>query len=265
MGKKQNKRVLTAEERAAIQERREAAKAKRAEKELAEKQRIAAEKRKKNIITSAVAALVVLAIVLSIVLAFALRTEACEYLETRDTAGRDIHYVKIVVKDYGDIVLLLDATTAPITVENFLNLASSGFYDGLTFHRVMENFMIQGGDPLANGLGGSSNKIKGEFDANGHENDISHIRGVISMARSSDSYDSASSQFFICNADSVFLDKNYAAFGYVISGLSVVDKITRKTVKYADASSGTIDDVYKQAIIETITEIPAEQAAKYLK
>jgi cyclophilin family peptidyl-prolyl cis-trans isomerase len=151
----------------------------------------------------------------------------CEYAKDRDTEGREIYYAEISVVDYGKIVVLLDATTAPITVANFVSLVNSGFYNGLKFHRIIEDFMIQGGDPNGNGSGGSSKTIKGEFAENGYVNDISHLRGVISMARSGQSYNSASSQFFICNDDSVeALDGKYAAFGYVVSGMSVVDDIT---------------------------------------
>ncbi len=151
---------------------------------------------------------------------------ACEYADTRDIEGRDIHYVEISVKNYGKIVVLLDATAAPKTVENFLKLVNEGFYDGLKFHRIIKDFMIQGGDPRGDGTGGSAETIVGEFAENGYENDISHKKGVISMARS-DSYDSASSQFFICNADAQkSLDGKYAAFGYVVAGLDVVDEIT---------------------------------------
>ncbi|MBO5195706.1 MAG: peptidylprolyl isomerase [Clostridia bacterium] len=128
------------------------------------------------------------------------------------------------VKDYGIIKLTLDHTQAPITVENFVSLVEEGFYDGLTFHRIIENFMIQGGDPKGNGTGGSDENIKGEFAANYVNNTISHKRGVISMARSQD-YNSASSQFFICHADATYLDGQYAAFGQVMEGLDVVDKI----------------------------------------
>ncbi len=131
---------------------------------------------------------------------------------------------EITVKDYGKITLELDATNAPITVANFTELANSGFYNGLTFHRIIKKFMIQGGDPLGNGMGGSDKEIKGEFRANGVNNTISHKRGVISMARSS-MPNSASSQFFICDADDEFLDGNYAAFGKVTDGMDVVDKI----------------------------------------
>ena len=161
--------------------------------------------------------------------------DACEYLETRDIEGRDIKYVEMSVKGYGKMVILLDATTAPITVANFISLVEEGFYDGLTFHRIIKDFMIQGGDPDGNGTGGSENEIKGEFDSNGHKNDISHKYGVISMARSggdeTNNYgnDTASSQFFICNADaSESLDGSYAAFGYVVEGMRVVNKITEK-------------------------------------
>ena len=150
----------------------------------------------------------------------------CKYAKNRDTADREIYYAEISVKDFGKITVLLDATTAPITVANFVSLAESGFYDGLKFHRIIMDFMIQGGDPNGDGTGGSNTNIKGEFDENGHANDISHLRGVISMARS-DSPNSASSQFFICNADATeSLDGKYAAFGYVVSGMSVVDAIT---------------------------------------
>lgn len=135
------------------------------------------------------------------------------------------YYAEIDIKNYGVIKLELDADTAPVTVTNFVNLAESGFYNGLTFHRIIEGFMMQGGDPDGNGTGGSETSIKGEFSANGCKNDISHKRGVISMARRGDSYDSATSQFFIMHADADYLDGNYAAFGHVTEGLDVVDKI----------------------------------------
>lgn len=126
--------------------------------------------------------------------------------------------------DGGIIELELDATAAPETVENFISLAKSGFYDGLIFHRVIRDFMIQGGDPTGSGMGGSDHNIRGEFSANGHPNPISHTRGVISMARAQDP-NSASSQFFIVHADAKYLDGSYAAFGHVISGMDVVDRI----------------------------------------
>lgn len=130
----------------------------------------------------------------------------------------------ITVEKYGTITVALDSEAAPATVENFIKLSKEGFYDGLTFHRIMDGFMIQGGDPNGNGTGGSDQTIKGEFASNGFENPISHVKGVISMARAADP-DSASSQFFITVADSVFLDGEYAAFGYVTEGMDVADKI----------------------------------------
>ena len=134
------------------------------------------------------------------------------------------HYADIDIKDYGTITVALDAGSAPITVENFVTLAKDGFYDGLTFHRIIKGFMMQGGDPLGNGTGGSDKNIKGEFAANGVANELTHVRGAISMARSS-APDSASSQFFIVHEDSLFLDGNYAVFGYVTSGIGVVDAV----------------------------------------
>ncbi len=148
------------------------------------------------------------------------------------------HHVNINVKGYGKIEVELDADTAPITVTNFMNLADEGFYNGLTFHRVISGFMIQGGDPLGNGTGGSDETIKGEFSENGVENDISHVRGVISMARSSD-MDSASSQFFIMHQNADYLDGQYAAFGHVTKGMDVVDKIAENTPVQDD--NGTVN------------------------
>ncbi|MDR1589471.1 MAG: peptidylprolyl isomerase [Oscillospiraceae bacterium] len=139
--------------------------------------------------------------------------------------GADSPRVEITMESGGTILLELDAKTAPITVENFINLAKDGFYDGLTFHRIIPDFMIQGGDPEGTGTGGSDKTIKGEFESNGVANGISHKRGVISMARANDK-DSASSQFFITNADSTFLDGEYAAFGRVLEGMDVVDEIS---------------------------------------
>ena len=126
----------------------------------------------------------------------------------------------------GTIKMRLFPEKAPKTVENFVTHAKEGYYDGLTFHRVINGFMIQGGDPLGNGTGGSENTIKGEFSSNGVENTLSHTRGAISMARSQNP-DSASSQFFICHADSTFLDGQYACFGYVTSGMDIVDQICK--------------------------------------
>lgn len=134
------------------------------------------------------------------------------------------HDATIEVESYGTIKLQLNGTVAPVTVANFANLASSGFYDGLTFHRIIKGFMMQGGDPNGDGTGGSDRAIVGEFAENGHPNPISHVRGTISMARSS-APNSASSQFFIMQEDSVNLDVNYAAFGHVTDGMDVVDAI----------------------------------------
>ena len=162
-----------------------------------------------------------------------------------------LHYAEIEVEDYGTISLELDADTAPITVTNFVNLAKDGFYDGLTFHRIIDGFMIQGGDPLGNGTGGSDETIKGEFSDNGVENDISHVRGTISMARSSDP-DSASSQFFIVHQDSTYLDGQYAAFGHVTDGMNVVDAICEDTPVQDNNGTVAADD---QPVIASVTII----------
>lgn len=135
------------------------------------------------------------------------------------------HHVQIDIRDYGTISVELDADAAPITVENFLKLANEGFYNGLTFHRIMEGFMMQGGDPEGTGFGGSDATIKGEFSENGVENPLSHTRGAISMARNGYDMNSASSQFFIVHEDSTFLDGQYACFGYVTDGMDVVDAV----------------------------------------
>ena len=141
-----------------------------------------------------------------------------------ESQGVGTHHAEIDIQDYGTITVELDGDIAPITVQNFMDLANDGFYDGLTFHRIIAGFMMQGGDPNGNGTGGTENTIKGEFSANGVENSLSHTRGAISMARSQ-AYDSASSQFFICHADSTFLDGQYACFGYVTDGMDVVDAV----------------------------------------
>ena len=144
-----------------------------------------------------------------------------------------LHHAEIEINDYGTISLELDADTAPVSVTNFVTLAKEGFYDGLTFHRIISGFMIQGGDPLGNGTGGSDTEIKGEFSSNGVENNIAHERGVISMARSQNP-DSASSQFFIMHQDAPHLDGQYAAFGKVIEGMDVVNKIAGTATDYSD-------------------------------
>ena len=161
------------------------------------------------------------------------------------------HNVNIKIKNYGTIELELDADVAPITVANFAKLVNEGFYNGLTFHRIIDGFMIQGGDPLGNGTGGSDKNIKGEFAVNGVKNSISHVRGTISMARASD-YNSASSQFFIVHEDSEFLDGQYAAFGKVTKGIEIVDKICEDT--QVQDSNGTVLSK-NQPVIEEITMV----------
>ena len=141
--------------------------------------------------------------------------------------------VRIEMENGGIIELELYPEAAPITVKNFEKLVSEGFYNGLGFHRVIPGFMIQGGDPLGNGMGGSDENIKGEFRANGHDNPIKHTRGVISMARAYNP-NSASSQFFIMHADAPHLDGQYAAFGKVVSGMEVVDEIASIPTDYSD-------------------------------
>ena len=165
--------------------------------------------------------------------------------DTKQLSGK--HHVVIKVKKYGNIKVELDADTAPISVTNFVNLAKKGFYDGLTFHRIIDGFMIQGGDPSGDGTGGSDETIKGEFSDNGVENNISHVRGT--MARSSEN-DSASSQFFIVQSDSTYLDGQYAGFGTVTSGMDIVDKICKDTP--VTDSNGTVEKE-NQPVIEKIT------------
>lgn len=140
-------------------------------------------------------------------------------------------YVLIKVEGYGDILVRLYPDVAPASVANFKKLVSEKFYDGLIFHRVIKNFMIQGGDPDGNGTGGSDETVYGEFSANGFENNLAHKRGVVAMARINDN-NSASSQFYICHKDSgvAHLDGSYAAFGYVVYGIDVVDKIAKVNV-----------------------------------
>ena len=164
-------------------------------------------------------------------------------------AFQTVRHAEIVIRDYGTIKLELDEGTAPITVANFIKLAEAGFYDGLTFHRIMDGFMIQGGDLEGKGTGGSGERIKGEFAANGVYNPISHVEGVISMARAQDP-DSASSQFFITVADATFLDGSYAAFGRVTEGLGIAKQIA-KDARPVD-NNGTIP-ADEQPVIESVT------------
>ena len=160
-------------------------------------------------------------------------------------------YVQMDVKDYGTITAELYADTAPITVTNFLKLVDEKFYDGLTFHRIIDGFMIQGGDPKGNGTGGSNQNIKGEFASNGVKNDLKHVRGVLSMARSGQP-DSASSQFFIMHDDAPHLDGSYAAFGQVLSGMEVVDAICANT-PVTDMNGTVLKE--NQPVIERIVRI----------
>ena len=158
---------------------------------------------------------------------------------------------QITIKDYGTINVELYADIAPITVANFAKLVNEGFYNGLTFHRIISGFMIQGGDPNGNGTGGSDENIKGEFAQNGVKNTLSHTRGVISMARSM-AYNSASSQFFIMHKDYTGLDGAYAAFGKVTSGIEIVDKIC-EDVKIEDDNGTVLKE--NQPVIEKIEMI----------
>ena len=151
------------------------------------------------------------------------------YIQTNEPTNT----VQIEMSDGGKIIVELDEKSAPLTVKNFQKLVAQHFYDGLIFHRVISGFMIQGGDPQGTGMGGSKETVKGEFRANGVNNPVSHERGIISMARSQ-FYNSASSQFFICHADAKFLDGQYAAFGKVVEGMDVVDRIASVPTNRAD-------------------------------
>lgn len=173
--------------------------------------------------------------------------EVADFTETIKTT----EYVKLTIQHYGDVVIRLRPDIAPITVANFQELVGEGFYDGLTFHRIIRGFMIQGGDPNGDGTGGSGTTIKGEFKINGVQNDLSHIAGVISMARRSSPYDSATSQFFICNGDaSGSLDGQYAGFGYVVAGLDVIMTVSEVEVK--TGSSGEASQPVEPVVIEKI-------------
>ena len=238
------------------------------EQKLAEAKAIKEATQRKNKITLIISLAVVAVLILSLIALVIVRN----VMANRNTPGlkpngkaKDTVYVKMSVQDYGDIILELDGEEAPITVANFVNLVNEGFYDGLTFHRVISDFMIQGGDPKADGTGGSDKKIKGEFENNGYHNCIAHEYGVISMARS-DGYDSASSQFFICNSNSSKvsnLDDNYAAFGHVIYGMNVVDLITSKTAPIAN--SNDIVPKSEQAVITSVEVISKSEAKDYTK
>ena len=203
-------------------------------------------------------------VVVALVLVFALQDRPVEVdmaeikaeidsmkVEDFTETNKKTEYVKITVKDHGDIIVRLRSDIAPITVKNFQKLVGDKFYDGRTFHRIYKGFMIQGGDPKGDGTGGSGTTIKGEFEENGVKNDLSHVTGVISMARRSSPMDSATSQFFICNADaSGSLDGSYAGFGYVVAGLDTVMSVSDVEVT---ANSG--GEMSKPVGTVTITSI----------
>ena len=159
------------------------------------------------------------------------------------------NYVKLTIKDIGVVVIQLDRENAPITCDNFVKLVDEGFYNGLTFHRVITGFMVQGGCPEGTGRGNSGTYIEGEFFANGHANAIQHVRSTVSMARGAYSYNSASCQFFICVADYPSLDGQYAGFGYVIEGMEVVDEIVKRTAHLATDNNGGVPKA-QQIVIE---------------
>lgn len=170
-----------------------------------------------------------LAAALSVFLLSSCDKNAGKENENGSTDAAKTHHIEINVKDYGVIKAELNAEAAPITVANFLELARSGFYDGLTFHRIISGFMIQGGDPEGTGRGGSGKPIKGEFPSNGVDNPLKHTRGALSMARQGNNMDSATSQFFIVHRESPHLNGDYACFGYVTEGMDIVDKICADT------------------------------------
>ncbi len=160
----------------------------------------------------------------------------------------DYYEIEIIIEEYGTITALLEAKYAPITVANFVDLVESGFYNGIEFHRIIAGFMMQGGDPDGDGIGGSDRKIKGEFAANGVKNDMSHTRGTLSMARTENDNNSASSQFFIMHEDDTRLDGQYAAFGRVTKGIEVVDDICNNAVVID--LNGTVHRDYRPKIKE---------------
>ena len=161
------------------------------------------------------------------------------------------HHAEMVIKNYGTVKIELYGDQAPLTVENFVNLCNKGFYDGLTFHRYVKDFVLQGGDPEGTGLGGCESSVKGEFSANGVKNTIKHKKGVISMARNQFDFNSASSQFFIClkNSCSDDLDGQYAAFGKITEGMDIIYKLC------ADLTESDCLPKDQQPVIETIKVI----------
>ena len=208
-----------------------------------------AKKQPRKQVSSWVIFFISLAIIVALVAVIKFTGKPKPIVPDQPTVFTPTHRAELVLEDYGTIKLDLDGNAAPITVANFAELSNSGFYDGLAFHRIIEGFMMQGGDPLGNGYGDSGQSIKGEFVNNGVPNTLSHTRGAISMARSA-KYDSASCQFFIVHKTSPHLDGKYAAFGKVIEGMEVVDKICTEAAPTDD--NGTIP-ADKQPIINTIT------------
>jgi peptidyl-prolyl cis-trans isomerase B (cyclophilin B) len=172
---------------------------------------------------------------------------------TFKVTDKETDRVKIEMEDGSIMLVVLSNKDTPITIKNFKKLVSQGFYDGIIFHRVIKDFMIQGGDPTGTGYEGSDEKIKGEFNSNGVKNSLSHTRGVISMARGGNDMNSASSQFFIVHKDSTYLDGDYASFGKVFAGLDVVDKI-------AGVDTDSNDKPLKNQTIKTIKFITIEKA-----
>ena len=209
-------------------------------KPLNKKQQAEAEKQKRTaIVMIIIGAVVALAIIAGILI------QSCQ-----DSKKAKSHvFADIKIRDYGTITVELDPSEAPVTVENFVKLAEAGFYNGVTFHRIMKDFMMQGGDPTGTGGGGSGENIIGEFAANGHVNNLSHTRGAISMARNSYSMDSASSQFFIVQKDSPHLDGQYACFGYVTEGMDVVDAVCNEAQPIDNNGTIAAD---QQPVIESV-------------
>ena len=198
---------------------------------------------------AAAVCVIALAVTLILTIGGSSAQEPAEEPESTAALTQELHHCQIEIADYGTITLELNATAAPITVNNFIKLANEGFYNGLTFHRIMAGFMMQGGDPNGNGTGGSGETIKGEFSANGVENPLRHTRGAISMGRTSFDMDSASSQFFIVHQTSPHLDGQYACFGYVTDGMDVVDAVCEAAQPIDN--NGTIP-ADQQPVIESV-------------
>lgn len=217
---------------------------------------LAAKKKEKSklpwIIAIVTAVIAVAAAVALVLLARPSQEASADVPESTAALPAELHHCEIEVADYGTITVELNASAAPITVNNFIKLANEGFYNGLTFHRIIEGFMMQGGDPNGDGTGGSGETIKGEFSANGVANPLHHTRGAISMGRTSYDMDSASSQFFIVHQTSPHLDGNYACFGYVTDGMDIVDAIC--TSAHPIDNNGTIP-AEEQPVITTIRVI----------